>query len=222
MGVTLTVWLFIIFIIVSYLLGSISAAIFLSKKIYGIDIHAYGSKNPGANNVQRVMGWHMGLVVFVIDLLKGTAACCLVYFLPLLKDAPNLFVCAQIVFGFAAVAGHIFPLYHHFRGGKGVSTFCGALLAIHPGAVLICTVIFLIVLYFTRYISISVIAAVTCFPLLVNLLFALWLDPQETWALRIFSMVCGVTIWLTHLSNLKRLYHGTEEKFRIRRPVHKI
>ena len=149
MSVTLTVWLFIIFIIVSYLLGSISPAIFLSKKIYGIDIRQEGSKNPGANNVQRVMGWHMGLAVFAIDVLKGVAACCLVFFLPLLRNAPNLFVCAQIVFGFAAVMGHIFPLYHHFHGGKGVSAFCGALLAIHPPAVLICTIIFLIVLFFT-------------------------------------------------------------------------
>ena len=94
-------------------------------------------------------------------------------------------------------------------------------MAIHPFAVLICTVIFLIVFIITKYVSVSVIAAVTCFPFFVNTLFALWLDPKETLAIKIFSIVVGATIWLTHWSNLKRLYRGTEEKFSIKKSVKK-
>ncbi len=211
---------YIIFILLAYLIGSISSSILLGKMIYGIDVRNYGSLNPGANNTQRILGWKMGLLVLVFDLLKGVAAASLVFFFPFIPDT-NRFVITQIVFGLAAIIGHIFPIYHNFRGGKGVATLCGVLLAIHPYAVLICTAIFLVVFFFTRYISVSVIAAVTCFPFLVNSLFALWLDPQETLALKIFSIVIGVTIWLTHMSNLKRLWNGKEEKFKLKKALKK-
>jgi glycerol-3-phosphate acyltransferase PlsY len=115
--------------------------------------------------------------------------------------------------------GHIFPVFHNFKGGKGVATMCGILLAIHPFAVLICTAIVCVMLFVTRYVSVSVITAVTCFPFLVNTLFALWLDPNETLVIKIFSIVTGCTIWLSHISNLKRLYRGTEEKFEIKKPL---
>ena len=211
---------YIIFILLAYLIGSISSSIILGKLIYGIDVRNYGSLNPGANNTQRILGWKMGLLVLAFDLLKGVAAASLVFFFPF-KPETNSFVITQIVFGLAAIMGHIFPVYHNFRGGKGVATLCGVLLAIHPFADLICTAIFLVVFFFTRYISVSVIAAVTCFPFLVNSLFALWLDPKETLAIKIFSIVVGVTIWLTHLSNLKRLWHGKEEKFKLKKALKK-
>ena len=156
--------------------------------------------------------------MLAFDILKGAAAASLVFFLPFPKET-NGFVGTQLVFGSAAILGHVFPIFHNFRGGKGVATMCGVLLAIHPFAVLICTAIFCVVLAFTKYVSVSVIAAVTCFPFLVNTLFALWLDPKETLVIKIFSIVAGCTIWLCHISNLKRLYHGKEEKFEIKKPL---
>ena len=211
----LTVIIYILFILISYLIGSVSSSIILSKLLYGKDIRDYGSKNAGANNMQRVFGWKMGLLVLFCDILKGVIAVCLVYFLPF-KPETNSFVATQIVFGAAAVIGHIFPVFHDFKGGKGVATICGVLLAIHPFCVLICTIVFLIVLSITHYVSVSVIAAVTCFPFLVNSLFALWISPEETLTLKIFSIVMGITIWLTHISNIKRLWNGTEEKFMVK------
>lgn len=208
--------LYILFIVLAYLIGSVSGSIIIGKLLYNVDIRNYGSGNPGANNTQRVFGWKLGFTVLAFDLLKGVAAACLVFFLPF-KPETNSFVGTQIVFGLAAIIGHIFPLFHGFKGGKGVATLCGVLLAIHPFAVLICTVIFMIVFFFTRYVSVSVIAAVSCFPFLVNALFALWLDPKETLTVKIFSIVVGITIWLTHLSNIKRLIHGKEEKFHLKR-----
>jgi acyl-phosphate glycerol 3-phosphate acyltransferase len=210
--------LYISLILLSYLIGSISSSIIIGNKLYGIDVRNYGSKNPGANNTQRVLGWKMGLIVLSFDIFKGAAAVCLV-FLTDFKPETNIFVSTQIVFGISAMLGHIFPLYHNFKGGKGVATLCGALLAIHPYAVLFCAAIFLIVLFITRYVSVSVITAVTCFPFMVNFLFALWLDPKETLTLKIFSIIAGLIIWLTHISNIKRLIKGKEEKFYIKPPV---
>ena len=104
----LSYWIiYILFIILAYLVGSISSSIILGKLIYGIDVRDYGSKNPGANNTQRVLGWKMGLLVLLFDLLKGVAAACLVFFMPF-KPETNSFVITQIVFGFAAILGHIF------------------------------------------------------------------------------------------------------------------
>ncbi len=217
----LTYWIiYILFIVIAYLIGSVSSSIILGRLIYGIDVRDYGSNNPGANNTQRILGWKMGLIVLAFDICKGVIAGSLVFFMPF-KPETNTFVITQIVFGFAAMMGHIFPVFHHFKGGKGVATLCGVLLAIHPFAVLICTVIFLIVFFITRYVSVSVIAAVTCFPFFVNTLFALWLDPKETLAVKIFSIVVGVTIWITHIPNLMRLYYGKEEKFILKKSLKK-
>ncbi len=218
MTLPLGIALYIFFIILAYLMGSVSSSIILGRLVYGIDVREYGSKNPGANNTQRVLGWKMGLLVLAFDIIKGAAAASLVFFLPFPRET-NGFVGTQIVFGFAAILGHVFPVFHKFKGGKGVATMCGVLLAIHPFAVLICTAIFCVTLFITRYVSVSVIAAVTCFPFLVNTLFALWLDPKETLVIKIFSIVAGCTIWLCHISNLKRLYHGKEEKFIIKKPL---
>lgn len=213
-----TVILYIFLIIASYLIGSVSSSIILGRYFYGIDVRQFGSHNPGANNTQRVLGWKMGLTVFIFDLLKGVAAVQLARLLPFDHET-NPYVASQIVFGLSAILGHIFPLFHNFKGGKGVSTLVGVLLAIHPFAVLLCLIVFLIVFAFTRYISVSVIVAVTCFPFMVNFIFALWLQPEETLTLKIFSIVVGVIIWLTHLSNLKRLYHGKEERFSVKPAV---
>ncbi len=218
MSTPIVITLYVLFIILAYLIGSISSSIILGKYFYGIDVREYGSKNPGANNTQRVLGWKMGLLVLAFDIIKGAGATSLVFFFPFTQET-NGFVATQIVFGFSAIMGHVFPVFHNFKGGKGVATMCGVLLAIHPFAVLICTAIFCITLFITKYVSVSVIAAVTCFPFLVNTLFALWLDPKETLVIKIFSIVAGCTVWLCHISNIKRLYHGKEEKFIIKKPL---
>lgn len=218
MSTPIVITLYVLFIILAYLIGSVSSSIILGKYFYGIDVREYGSKNPGANNTQRVLGWKMGLLVLAFDIIKGAGATSLVFFFPFTQET-NGFVATQIVFGFSAIMGHVFPVFHNFKGGKGVATMCGVLLAIHPFAVLICTAIFCITLFITKYVSVSVIAAVTCFPFLVNTLFALWLDPKETLVIKIFSIVAGCTVWLCHISNIKRLYHGKEEKFIIKKPL---
>lgn len=189
----------------------------ISHYFYKADVRDYGSHNAGANNVQRVFGWKAGFAVLAADFMKGVAAVSLV-FLTELTPETDIFVAFQISLGFAAVLGHIFPVFFKFKGGKGVATLCGVLCAMHPWAVLICTGVFLIVFFISRYVSLSVIIAVTCYPFLINSIFAFWLQPDETLTLKIFSIVIAATIWLTHLSNIKRLIKGKEEKFILKKP----
>jgi glycerol-3-phosphate acyltransferase PlsY len=203
-------------IVIAYLIGSVSNAVWIGKLFWDVDVRQYGSRNAGANNVQRILGWRAALPVFILDISKGMLAVALV-FLTDFKPETNPFVGYQIGLGFAAVMGHIFPLFFHFSGGKGVATLVGVLLAIHPYAALICFVVFLICFFITRYISLSSIIGVTCYPCLVNSMFALWLQPDETLTLKIFSIAVAALIWITHAKNIIRMYRGEEEKFVLRR-----
>ncbi|HPS95298.1 MAG: glycerol-3-phosphate 1-O-acyltransferase PlsY [Bacteroidales bacterium] len=205
----------------SYIIGSFSPAIRFGKFFYGIDVRDYGSKNPGANNVQRVLGWKPALFVFLFDTFKGVAGASLAHFTSF-ETGTNMFVGAQIVLGLTAVLGHIFPVFHQYKGGKGVATITGVLWAIHPYAVLICFGIFLIMFLITRYVSLSAIISITLFPFFVNSLFALWLDPKVTLTLKIFSIIIAIVIWLTHISNIKRIIKGKEEKFRLNKGITEV
>ncbi|MDD4491081.1 MAG: glycerol-3-phosphate 1-O-acyltransferase PlsY [Bacteroidales bacterium] len=205
----------------SYIIGSFSPAIRFGKFFYGIDVRDYGSKNPGANNVQRVLGWKPALFVFLFDTFKGVAGASLAHFTSF-ETETNMFVGAQIVLGLTAVLGHIFPVFHQYKGGKGVATITGVLWAIHPYAVLICFGIFLIMFLITRYVSLSAIISITLFPFFVNSLFALWLDPKVTLTLKIFSIIIAIVIWLTHISNIKRIIKGKEEKFRLNKGITEV
>ena len=202
-------------IIAAYLIGSISNAVWISRLFWGVEIRIHGSRNAGANNVQRILGWKAALPVFFLDIGKGMLAVALV-FLTHFTPETNPFVGFQIGLGFAAILGHIFPILFGFRGGKGVATLAGVIIAIHPYAALICLGVFLVCFLLTRYISVGSIVAASCFPCLVNSMFALWLQPEETLTLKIFSVVVAALIWVTHAKNIVRLYKGTEEKFILR------
>lgn len=211
----ITLILEILLVFCAYLLGSASSAILLCRLAYDVDIRNLGSKNAGANNVQRMFGWKMGVLIFVIDFLKGMAAVYLVYLTPLVQGS-EIFVLYQIILGIAALLGHIFPIFFKFHGGKGVSLLTGILAAIHPLATLVCVGVFLIVIVFSRYMSLAVLIAITCYPIIINSVFALWLIPEETLSLRIFSVLMAVTLWLTHIPNIKRLLSRQEDKFSIK------
>ena len=121
---------------VAYLLGSIPTAVWIGKRFYGIDVREHGSHNAGATNTIRVLGLRTGLIVFVIDLAKGYCAVSLSLLAGWLGSSPQLHTLLGIGLGLAAIAGHIFPLFAGFRGGKGVATICGVALALHPWAAL--------------------------------------------------------------------------------------
>ncbi|MDR2361814.1 MAG: glycerol-3-phosphate 1-O-acyltransferase PlsY [Prevotellaceae bacterium] len=220
--ILMSVILFIALIIAAYLIGSVSNAIWIGNTCFRTDVRKHGSHNAGATNVMRVLGWKAAAPVFLLDLVKGVAAVCLIVFTSLKKNPAdyfeaNTFVSFQIALGIAVVLGHIFPLFASFKGGKGVATTAGVVLAIFPAAMLIVLGIFLICLFITRYVSLSSIIAAMFLPVIVIVLFDVIIGTYEPVTLEIFSVLVTVTILITHRKNIRRLRNGTENKIVIRK-----
>ncbi|MDR1984727.1 MAG: glycerol-3-phosphate 1-O-acyltransferase PlsY [Prevotellaceae bacterium] len=202
--------------VIAYLIGSISTAIFISKRFFKIDIRDYGSKNAGATNILRVLGPKAAIPVFIFDLLKGVAAVVLVR-LTNLEHETNPYVSFQILLGICVVAGHIFPIFANFKGGKGVATTAGVILAMHPYAMLMIFGIFGFSLLLSRYVSFSSMTAAICFPIIVIIVFGEFFNKYETLTMKIFSVIVAIMIIFTHRNNIKRLLNGTESKINFKK-----
>jgi acyl phosphate:glycerol-3-phosphate acyltransferase len=194
-------------LILAYLVGSIPTSIWIGKSFFGIDIRQRGSKNAGATNAMRILGWKAGITVLIIDVFKGWVAVNLVhltnYYIPETGD----FIEFQLLLGIAAIIGHIFPVYVNFRGGKGVATLFGLVLAINPEPTLLCTGVFVVTLILTKYVSLSSMIAAFTFPILVIFVFKSTTPP-----LVIFSLIIAVLLLFTHQKNLERLLRKEEKK----------
>src|SRR4030043_2108790 len=158
-------------LILAYLIGSIPTSIWIGKSFFRIDIREHGSKNAGATNAMRILGWKAGLTVLIVDVFKGWLAVNLLhitnYYIPETGD----FIEFQLLLGIAAIIGHIFPVYVGFHGGKGVATLFGLVLAINPEPTLLCVGIFVITLLLTKYVSLSSMMAGFAFPFIVIFVF---------------------------------------------------
>ncbi len=198
--------------ILAYCIGSIPTSVWVSKYYFDIDIREYGSGNAGATNTFRVLGAKWGTFVMVVDMLKGFAAVKLIYLLPTYNYIPNDYdhTNLQIGLGLAAVLGHIFPVWADFNGGKGVATLFGMVLGIQPNVAL-CTVgVFLVVLYLTRYVSLSSILAAVMFPVFI---LAIYNEPEPLY--RVFAIAVGLMVIFTHQKNITRLVKGVESRANI-------
>jgi acyl phosphate:glycerol-3-phosphate acyltransferase len=197
----------IIAFMLAYLLGSIPAAVWIGKAFHGIDVREHGSGNAGTANVIRVLGWKTATPVLLIDVAKGWLATMLPVFLNLADRDSALITNLQILAGVTAIIGHIFPLFAGFRGGKGVATVFGVLLALKFLLTLSCFGVFLAVVLSTGIISISSMAAGVAFPIL---LFTLFDTPSLIF--KIFSVIVAIALLFTHRKNIKRLLNGEESK----------
>ena len=197
----------VLLIVVAYLIGSIPTSVWVSKFFFGIDIREYGSGNAGATNSFRVMGSRWGTFVMIIDMLKGLAAVKLAYLLPYYAADETARTGLQIGLGLAGVLGHIFPIWADFRGGKGVATLFGLVLGISPWTALCCVGVFLLVLYLTRFVSLSSILASIAFPFFLLVIFKF-----ENNAYRVFAIAVALLVILTHQKNISRLLRGSESK----------
>lgn len=191
----------------SYLLGSLATAVWAGKLFHGIDVREHGSGNAGATNVIRILGWKTGVPVLLIDVLKGWTAAMLPVFFNLAGDGTAALVNYKIIAGIAAVTGHIFPVFAGFRGGKGVATISGVLLAVHPLLTVSCLGIFSTVLLITGYVSVSSMVAGIAFPILLLGVF----DTQSLF-FKVFSVIVALSLLITHRKNIKRLIKGEETK----------
>jgi glycerol-3-phosphate acyltransferase PlsY len=196
----------------AYLIGSIPTALLISKKFFGIDIREYGSGNMGATNTFRVLGSRYGTIVMIVDILKGVVASSLYVIIPFYVDGDNELERTNLIIGLgmAAVLGHIFPIFAHFKGGKGVATLFGMVLAMQPIVAGCCVGVFLLVLYLTRYVSLSSILAAAMLPISV-----LWIWNESETLYRVFALFVALLVIFTHQKNIGRLIRGVESRIPI-------
>jgi glycerol-3-phosphate acyltransferase PlsY len=201
----------------SYLLGSIPFG-YLAGRIAGIDVRKAGSGNVGATNVVRVLGKKYGYPVFVLDVSKAFAAVKMSLLIAPGQtqdwNSPQVF---GILAAMCSVLGHVYPPWLKFSGGKGVATSAGALLALAPVATVIGVVIWVVVFWLTRYVSLASIAAAVVLPIVILVVTS---RDQNSGKLLVYSSFCvaAVIIW-RHRSNLSRLMRGTETRFTRKREL---
>ena len=176
-------------IVIAYLIGSIPTAVWVSTFFFGIDIRDFGSGNSGATNTYRVLGAKWGTFVMVVDMLKAIIAVKLAFLLPYSFESDLYLVNMQLGLGLAAVIGHIFPIWANFKGGKGVAALFGMVLGIQPNVALSCVGVFLLVLYLTRWVSLSSILASVAFPIFILVVFN---EPEHLY--RIFAITVAMLV----------------------------
>jgi glycerol-3-phosphate acyltransferase PlsY len=197
----------LLLIVFAYCIGSIPTAVWISKAMFGIDIRDYGSGNAGATNTFRVLGSKWGTIVMVVDICKGVVATSLYILISSYTHDELHRTNLMIGLGLAAVVGHIFPVWANFKGGKGVATLLGMAIAIQPLVALCCIAVFLLVLYLTRFVSLSSILAGVAF-----MVFILFIFNEKETLYRIFAVMVALMVVLTHQKNISRILKGTESK----------
>ena len=200
----------IIGVLLSYLIGSMPTALWVGKAFYGIDIREHGSGNSGATNTFRVLGKKAGTMVLFIDVLKGLTAASLVRYCIFLDPGSVRYVNIQLLFGLVSVIGHIFPIYCQFKGGKGIATLLGMIIGIHYLSALACVLLFIVVLFSTRYVSLSSMLAAIAFPLVAIVIYK-----NEEPLFIAFGIAAAIMVILTHQKNIARLVEGTENKAKL-------
>ncbi len=191
--------------IFAYLAGSIPTAVWYGKIFHGIDVRQHGSGNAGATNSLRTLGKKAGIIVLIVDFLKGFLAVKTASLFS--TETDNIL---PLIMGLAVIVGHIFPIFAQFRGGKGVATAMGVLVATFPWAALGCMVIFMIIVFATRYVSLGSILGALAFP--IQLTFNLWNDDADKYTIG-FSWLILLILAIMHRQNIQRLLKGTESKF---------
>lgn len=202
----------ILILFLSYIIGSFPTSIIVGRLVRGIDIRDHGSGNAGGTNVFRVLGLKPALVVIFFDVGKGwfpAAYIAKVFFESTPLPDLGLF---QILCGFFAVLGHTYTIFAGFKGGKGVGTLAGMLIALFPLAVPLCILAFAITLILTGYVSIGSIVASVSLPVILLTLPILGIEPPEL-SLLIFSLLIPFFVIYTHRSNITRLRNGEENRF---------
>lgn len=204
---------YLITALIAYLLGSIPTG-YVVAKARGIDIRTVGSGNIGATNVFRILGKPAGIFVLLVDALKGFAACAfvgvLVHYVLFHETPPHRTTTQEIhniVGGFLAILGHNYTCWLKFKGGKGIATSAGVILALLPKALAVALVLWIVLFLVTRYVSVASIGAAAVLP------FATWFFNPADRLLIIVAAVIGVLAIYKHKGNIKRLMNGTENRF---------
>ncbi len=193
-------------VVLAYLLGSIPTAVWYGKIFHGLDVRQHGSGNAGATNSLRTFGRTAGIIVLIIDFLKGFLAVLSAQFL--FPDTDNYL---PLIMGISAIIGHLYPVFAQFRGGKGVATALGVIAATFPMTVIGCIVVFAIIVFFTKYVSLGSMLGALTFPL--QIAFNAWnTNPDHDPYYLGFACALFLILVFTHRHNIQRLMKGTENK----------
>ncbi|MBN1866187.1 glycerol-3-phosphate 1-O-acyltransferase PlsY [Candidatus Sumerlaeota bacterium] len=207
------------FSLAAFLLGGVPFAFILVKKIRGIDIRTVGSGNVGASNAKRVLGWPMGILILILDILKGVVAA---WALPWIMDTVFQSASASILnrlggtngmglcLGLVAFLGHCYSPFLRFKGGKGVATALGVYLVVAPKAALLTLVVCLAIVLATRMVSLASVTGAVLLPAAI-LAFG-WQREPRPWVVFAITSVLSLIVILRHRSNVRRLLKGTEHK----------
>ena len=176
----------------------------MGRTFYNVDVREFGSGNAGATNTFRVLGKRAGIPVLLMDVLKGFFAVKLAYVIGDYDPASPEFIDFELALGVCALFGHIFPVYVGFRGGKGVATMLGILMAIHYQAAIICAIVFLVSLLVTGYVSLSSMLSGITFPVVIMVFYS------TNSSINIFSLAVAIMVLVTHQRNIERLIKKEE------------
>ena len=216
----------VVLALVAYLMGSFSSDLWYGRWFHGIDIREHGSKNAGSTNVLRVLGWKCAIPVFITDVLKSFIPA--MFFVMLLNaimpeiaddyvvkiKGSEVYYLLQLLFGMMAILGHIFPIFSGFKGGKGVASMLGIVLALDPLAAALALAVFIIVVICTKIVSVSSMSAGVSFPIIVFLMSMIRGNGYSI-TLTVFSIIVAILLLVTHKKNIKRLIKGEEPKITV-------
>ena len=197
----------IFFLVLGYVMGALPNGVWLGKYFKNIDIREHGSKNSGATNAYRVLGPKYGIMVLILDALKG-------FLPPFLASRFGVSGNILLVIGVLAIVGHSLSFFLNFKGGKGVATSLGVFLFLIPNETLALLIIFILVVYFTRYISLGSIIAAAALPILTA--FSPIRNNVGRMPLIIMTLLIGAFVIWRHRTNITRLMNGTENKFKLK------
>ena len=195
-------------VVVSYLLGSVNASILVSRKIFKVDIRAYGSGNAGSTNAFRVMGKKWAIPVVIADLFKGGLAVWFGYCMLVGFDLADL---GKLIAGLAVIIGHIFPVFFGFKGGKGVMTTAAVVAFVDPVVFAVVLGAFLVVALATRWVSLGSMVGATAIPVAMYYLHRQ--QGMETTLFVVLSTLIPIIVIAMHRANIQRIFAGTESRF---------
>lgn len=197
-------------LLLAYFIGAIPTSLWVGQLFHNVDIRERGSRNAGATNTIRVLGFKVGLPVLIFDMFKGYLATTLTAFLR--PDLGNeIIIQMKLLFGLLAVTGHLFPVFANFRGGKGIATLMGIFIGLYPIPAFVTLGVFILVFISSRIVSVSSLVAITLYPAINWVVF----DIQNK-TFTAFTLLFVAIAWYTHRENLKRLFKGKEKKISLR------
>ena len=200
---------YIVSAILAYAIGSIMFSVIVSRKLAGFDVREKGSKNAGSTNMLRTVGKKGAIITLICDILKGVIAILIAMLIAKIANItePSKILLMKYIAGFAVILGHTYPIFFEFRGGKGVATSLGVLLMLNWKIGLIALIFALLLMAFTKLVSVGSISAAILYPILV-----LFIEDRKNFGVILISWLIAILVIFNHRTNIKRLKEGKENK----------